>query len=98
MGLHLPPADLILPNPPFGTKKGGGVPSRSFTHRTSNKQFNFLQHMYNGLKPGGRAAVVLPDNVLFEDGVGQKGPKIHLRQPRPPHSGTSWYARAHSCM
>jgi len=33
---------------------------------TSNKQFCFLQHIYRGLKPGGRAAVVLPDNVLFE--------------------------------
>ncbi len=32
----------------------------------------FLQHIYRGLKPGGRAAVVLPDNVLFEEGVGQK--------------------------
>jgi type I restriction enzyme M protein len=32
----------------------------------------FLQHVYRGLKPGGRAAVVLPDNVLFEEGVGQK--------------------------
>ena len=38
---------------------------------TSNKQFCFLQHIYRGLKPGGRAAVVLPDNVLFEGGVGE---------------------------
>lgn len=71
-GTTLPEADLILSNPPFGTKKGGGNPSREFTYKTSNKQLNFLQHIYNGLKPGGRAAVVLPDNVLFEDGVGQK--------------------------
>jgi type I restriction enzyme M protein len=35
---------------------------------TSNKQLAFLQHIYRGLKPGGRAAVVLPDNVLFEAG------------------------------
>jgi len=41
-------------------------------HLTSNKQLVFLQHIYRGLKPGGRAAVVLPDNVLFEDGVGQR--------------------------
>ena len=64
-------ATLILTNPPFGTKKGGGLPSRDdFTYPTSNKQFAFLQHIYRGLKPGGRAAVVLPDNVLFESNVG----------------------------
>ena len=64
-------ATLILTNPPFGTKKGGGLPSRTdFTYPTSNKQFAFLQHIYRGLKPGGRAAVVLPDNVLFESNVG----------------------------
>ncbi len=64
-------ATLMLTNPPFGTKKGGGLPSRTdFTFPTSNKQFAFLQHIYRGLKPGGRAAVVLPDNVLFESNVG----------------------------
>jgi type I restriction enzyme M protein len=64
---------LILTNPPFGTKKGGGLPSRTdFTFPTSNKQFCFLQHIYRGLKPGGRAAVVLPDNVLFEGNVGKQ--------------------------
>jgi type I restriction enzyme M protein len=68
---QLPPATLILSNPPFGTKKGGGLPTRSdLTLITSNKQFAFLQHIYRGLKPGGRAAVVLPDNVLFESNVG----------------------------
>jgi len=70
-GQALPKATLILTNPPFGTKKGGGLPSRDdFTYPTSNKQFAFLQHIYRGLKPGGRAAVVLPDNVLFESNVG----------------------------
>lgn len=70
-GEGLPKATLILTNPPFGTKKGGGLPSRTdFTYPTSNKQFAFLQHIYRGLKPGGRAAVVLPDNVLFESNVG----------------------------
>lgn len=64
-------ATLILANPPFGTKKGGGLPTRTdFTFPTSNKQFCFLQHIYRALKPGGRAAVVLPDNVLFESNVG----------------------------
>src|SRR5690606_12282845 len=72
-GAKLPKADLILTNPPFGTKKGGGGSTREdFTYPTSNKQLAFLQHIYRGLKPGGRAAVVLPDNVLFEEGVGQR--------------------------
>ncbi len=70
-GAALPKADVLLTNPPFGTKKGGGRPTRDdFTFPTSNKQLAFLQHIYRGLKPGGRAAVVLPDNVLFEEGVG----------------------------
>jgi type I restriction enzyme M protein len=72
-GATLPKADLILTNPPFGTKKGGGLPTRDdFTYPTSNKQLAFLQHIYRSLKPGGRAAVVLPDNVLFADGDGMK--------------------------
>jgi type I restriction enzyme M protein len=70
-GAKLPKADVILTNPPFGTKQGGGRPTRDdFTFPTSNKQLAFLQHIYRGLKPGGRAAVVLPDNVLFEDNAG----------------------------
>lgn len=72
LGKALPKATLILTNPPFGTKKGGGLPDRDdFTFATSNKQFAFLQHIYRGLAPGGRAAVVLPDNVLFEGNVGK---------------------------
>ncbi|WP_425929978.1 N-6 DNA methylase [Pseudomonas sp. NyZ201] len=70
-GVDLPKADLILSNPPFGTAKGGGGPTREdLTYKTSNKQLAFLQHIYHGLKPGGRAAVVVPDNVLFDAGVG----------------------------
>jgi len=72
-GTNLAKADVILSNPPFGTKKGGGLPTRDdFTYPTSNKQLAFLQHIYRGLKAGGRAAVVLPDNVLFEDNTGVK--------------------------
>jgi len=72
-GSALAKADVILTNPPFGSKKGGGLPTRDdFTFPTSNKQLAFLQHIYRGLKPGGRAAVVLPDNVLFEGNVGAK--------------------------
>ncbi|MEW4266189.1 N-6 DNA methylase [Priestia megaterium] len=65
--------DVILTNPPFGTKKGGERVSRDdLTFETSNKQLNFLQLIYNALKDDGnaRAAVLLPDNVLFEGGVG----------------------------
>lgn len=73
IGSALPKADVVLTNPPFGTKKGGGGPTRDdFTFPTSNKQLAFLQHIYRGLKPGGRAAVVLPDNVLFEENTGTK--------------------------
>src|SRR5205085_2988755 len=60
-GAALPKADVILTNPPFGTKKGGGMPTRDdFTYPTSNKQLCFLQHCYRSLKPGGRCAIVLP--------------------------------------
>lgn len=67
--------DVVLTNPPFGTKKGGERANRDdFTFQTSNKQLNFLQHIYRSLKPDGkaRAAVVLPDNVLFADGEGER--------------------------
>lgn len=73
MGAKLPKAKLILTNPPFGTKKGAGGGSRDdLTFQTSNKQLMFLQHIYRALEVGGRAAVVLPDNVLFEDGRGRE--------------------------
>ncbi|MFA6209156.1 MAG: N-6 DNA methylase [Candidatus Obscuribacterales bacterium] len=72
-GKALPKATLILTNPPFGTKKGGGLPDRDdFTFPTSNKQFAFLEHIYRGLAADGRAAVVMPDNVLFESNVGKQ--------------------------
>jgi type I restriction enzyme M protein len=72
VGMSLPKADIILANPPFGTSKGGdaSITRDDLTYPTSNKQLAFLQHIYRNLKPGGRAAVVLPDNVLFEAGVG----------------------------
>ena len=71
-GAGLPKADVILANPPFGTSKGGdaSITRDDLTYKTSNKQLAFLQHIYRNLRPGGRAAVVLPDNVLFEAGVG----------------------------
>lgn len=74
-GQSLGKANIIMTNPPFGTKKGGGRPTRndfSVTANTSNKQLAFVEHIYRALKPGGRAAVVVPDNVLFEDNTGRR--------------------------
>lgn len=78
--------DMVLTNPPFGKKSStkimgddGSVKRTSETYTredfiatTSNKQLNFLQHIMSLLKIGGKAAVVLPDNVLFEGGAGEK--------------------------
>lgn len=60
--------DVILANPPFGTRPAGSVDIQrdDFITETKNNQLNFLQHMMVSLRNGGRAAVVLPDNVLFE--------------------------------
>ena len=65
--------DVILANPPFGTRPAGSVDINrpDFYVETKNNQLNFLQHMMLMLKAGGRAAVVLPDNVLFEGGAGE---------------------------
>lgn len=72
--------DCVLTNPPFGTKGAGDVPTREdFTVQTSNKQLNFLQHVMHILKPGGRAAIVLPDNVLFEDHAGRDVRRLLLK-------------------
>lgn len=78
--------DMVLTNPPFGKKSStkimgedGSVKRESETYTredfiatTSNKQLNFLQHIMSLLKVRGKAAVVLPDNVLFEGGAGEK--------------------------
>lgn len=77
--------DMVLTNPPFGKKSSytvlgadGKATSESQTYErddfwatTSNKQLNFLQHVKSLLKIGGTAAVVVPDNVLFEGGTGE---------------------------
>jgi type I restriction enzyme M protein len=75
-------ADVVLTNPPFGVKgsvtfrqANGRVPDDltivrdDFVVTTSNKQLNFVQHVMSMLRAGGRAAIVIPDNVLFESGV-----------------------------
>jgi type I restriction enzyme M protein len=83
--------DVVLTNPPFGTKGANQAPEREdFTIETSNKQLNFVQHVSNILKRGGRAAIVLPDNCLFEGKAGEvfailmKDCNVHtvLRLPR----------------
>ncbi|MBR6612192.1 MAG: SAM-dependent DNA methyltransferase [Campylobacter sp.] len=67
--------DVILANPPFGARPAGSVDISTMRTdlivTTSNNQLNFLQHMMLMLKNGGRAAIVLPDNVLFADGAGE---------------------------
>ncbi|MEW2808104.1 class I SAM-dependent DNA methyltransferase [Streptomyces massasporeus] len=79
-------ATLVLANPPFGRKSAITVIGQDgeaekqdteydrddFTATTTNKQLNFLQHIMSLTAVGGRAAVVLPDNVLFEGGAGEK--------------------------
>jgi type I restriction enzyme M protein len=64
--------DIVLTNPPFGTRGANQAPEREdFTVETSSKQLNFVQHVLTILKPGGRAAIVLPDNCLFEAKAGE---------------------------
>lgn len=63
--------NVILTNPPFGNKGADQAPVRGdFTIETSNKQLNFVQHVMTILKRAGRAAMVVPDNVLFADQAG----------------------------
>ena len=65
-------SDVILANPPFGSKVGGARKARTdIPFPTSNKQLEFLQHIYLNLNSTGRATVVLPDNVLFDEGIGK---------------------------
>jgi type I restriction enzyme M protein len=64
--------ECVMTNPPFGTKGANQAPNRDdFTVATSNKQLNFVQHVMSILKLGGRAAIVVPDNVLFADQAGE---------------------------
>ena len=88
--------DYVLTNPPFGKKSSTTVTNdkgeekrealtynrQDFWATTSNKQLNFVQHIRSILKPGGSAAVVLPDNVLFEGGAGET---VRKEQHRAAH-------------
>lgn len=72
-GKGLGRANLILTNPPFGP--AGGAPTRddlSVTANVSSYQLPFVEHCIRALQPGGRAAIIVPDNVLFEDGRGRE--------------------------
>lgn len=88
------PVDMVLTNPPFGKKSSFTVINddgkrdteklyyerKDFWATTSNKQLNFVQNVYAMLAPKGRAAVVVPDNVLFEAGAGEKIRRALLAQ------------------
>ena len=94
LGDRADPVDMVLTNPPFGKKSSVtivGEDGRTQTDRisyarpdfwatTSNKQLNFVQHVFSMLKEGGRAAMVIPDNVLFEGGAGEKIRRALLEQ------------------
>ncbi len=89
--------------PPFGTKGANQAPEREdLTIETSNKQLNFVQHILTILKDGGRAAIVLPDNCLFENKAGEvfeivmKDCNLHtiLRLPRGTFSPYSQGVKA----
>jgi hypothetical protein len=92
--------DLVLANPPFGKASSvtiigedGRVSSTAesinrddFWATTSNKQLNFLQHIVSMLKVSGRAAVVVPDNVLFEGGAGETIRRRFAAHVQRPHA------------
>ena len=81
LATKLPSPDVILTNPPFGSRRGVGVIDRpDLPFPNSNKQLAFLQHAYQTLKPGGRAAIVVPDGVLFDPGMGRRVRAELLRQ------------------
>ncbi len=68
---HISFFDVVLTNPPFGTRGANQAPERGdFIVVTSNKQLNFIQHVMSILRPGGRSAIVVPDNCLFADQAG----------------------------
>jgi type I restriction enzyme M protein len=80
LGAELPRPDIIITNPPFGAKRGLGVSGRSdFNFPRTNKQLAFLQHAYQTLRPGGRAAIIVPESVLFDQGVGKEVRRELLR-------------------
>ena len=69
-GVSLESADLVLSNPPFGNRRGSGPPARGdLPVRSANKALCFLQHVDASLAPGGRAAVVVPDQLLSAGGA-----------------------------
>lgn len=59
--------DIVIANPPFGARSGPRPARENFWVQTGNKQINFVQHIVRSLRPGGRAAIVLPDNCFAGD-------------------------------
>ncbi|WGS41987.1 type I restriction-modification system subunit M [Burkholderia sp. JSH-S8] len=100
--------DYVLANPPFGKKSSMTITNeegeedrdaltyerQDFWETTSNKQLNFLQHIVSMLKVDGKAAVVLPDNVLFEGGAGEKIRRKLLETCKRLSPAVSPFARA----
>src|SRR5437660_6964331 len=97
--------DMVLTNPPFGKKSSitvineeGEESKEALTYvrddfwaTTSNKQLNFLQHVKSCLKIHGRAAIVVPDNVLFEGGAGETVRRELLKQCDVQHTAATAY-------
>ena len=77
--------DIVLTNPPFGRSSSDSYEREDFWATTRNKQLNFVQHVVSLLKVGGTAAVVVPDNVLFEAGAGETIPPPPAARLRGPH-------------
>ena len=77
--------DIVLTNPPFISRTDGRVAREDFWALTGQQQLNFVQHVYSMLKIDGRAAMVLPDNVLFEGGTGETV-RRHLSQQCDVHT------------
>ena len=92
--------EMVMTNPPFGKKSSVTIVNEKgeaeketlmidrddFWASTSNKQLNFLQHVFTILKQHGRAAIVVPDNVLFEGGAGETVRRELLKQARRAHA------------
>ena len=80
--------DMVLTNPPFGRSSSDSYERDDFWATTRNKQLNFVQHVVSMLRVGGTAAVVVPDNVLFEAG---------RRRDHPPPSAARLRRCTHCC-
>jgi type I restriction enzyme M protein len=97
--------EMVLTNPPFGKKSSVTIVNEAgdeekqsliinrddFWATTSNKQLNFLQHVFTILKQHGRAAIVVPDNILFEGGAAETVRRELLKQADVSHPASFAY-------